>query len=273
MQRNPANSMIPTILRILRRRLPDLGARRLASQYLIAGTYRRIYHYHVRKTGGTSLNHAFWQKAGVDLQNFGDRTIAQGNGIVIVRGEKRRIERGHYFFASSHIPAYALKLPQDTFTITLLRNPLDRLLSYYRYLLWAAHDPQAAEEEPFLNELQPEICCVAGSFSQFLDNAPKRHLLSQLYMFSDNFDVVEAAECSSTVCAVGFTEAFDETIRGISRHLDLQLEVHHDRRFQYAFEVSAPDLKRAREMLDPEFEFLARVRRNRNGRILTRRAR
>jgi hypothetical protein len=60
----------------------------------------------------------------------------------------KRIERGDYFFASSHIPLWRLRIPPATFTITILRDPLSRAISYYRYLLWARSCKKAGESGP-----------------------------------------------------------------------------------------------------------------------------
>jgi hypothetical protein len=236
--------------------------RRPRSDYLIGGKFRRLYHYHIRKTAGTSLNAAFWQLAGVDFLKFGTRTKVVKNDLIIVRGEKKEIERGHYFYASSHIPAHELKLPEDTFTITILRDPMDRLLSYYQYLLWARHDPLADTQEPFFKELAPEIANLENGFVGFLENTPKEHLLRQLFMFSSNYDVSEATARILACSAVGFCESFVQFLNYISECLDLVLKVKEKRRFSYGFRLSATEFNEAREILEPEFRLVEQVRRN-----------
>src|SRR4051794_8460283 len=98
----------------------------------------RVYHFHVRKSAGTSLNAAFWALGGVDADVL-TRSRAkrvEGNGHVFVRGDSALIEGGEYLYGSSHTPAYLLDLPAETYTITILRDPVARFLSYYRYLRW-----------------------------------------------------------------------------------------------------------------------------------------
>ena len=258
-----------SLFRMIRRRLPDPRSRWLASKYLIGDKYRRIYHYHIRKTAGTSLDAAFWNLADVKLLEFGKRSQICKNGMIIVRGMKNKIQDGHYFYASSHIPAHALKLPEYTFTITLLRNPLDRLLSYYRYLLWATNDPLAHNQEPFLSELQPETPCAKGSFADFLDQVDKDNLLSQLYMFSRSYDVCEAKDRILACSAVGFTENFDQSLRQISQRLNLPLKVQQERRFEYQISPSLAELRRARELLEPEFRLVREVREVRQNLTMT----
>lgn len=256
----PVKNAVARIVRMARRRIPDPRSRMLASRYLIGGTYRRIYHYHIRKTAGTSLDAAFWHLADVGLLEFGTRSQICKNGIILVRGEKKKIQDGHYFYASSHIPAHALRLPEKTFTITLLRDPLDRFLSYYRYLLWAVNDPYAHEQEPFLAQLEPELSCVKGSFTDFLDHVDRDNLLSQLYMFSSIYDIDEARDRILACSVVGFTEHLDQCLRYISGRLDLPLEARQERRFKYRVSPSPAELARAREMLDPEFKLVEQIR-------------
>lgn len=256
----PVKNTVARLVRMARGRIPDLRSRMLASKYLIGGTYRRIYHYHIRKTAGTSLDAAFWNLADVGLLEFGTRSQICKNGIIIVRGEKKKIQDGHYFYASSHIPAHALRLPEKTFTITLLRNPLDRFLSYYRYLLWAVNDPHAHKQEPFLAELEPELSFVAGSFADFLDHVDRDNLLSQLYMFSRDYDIEEARGRILACSAVGFTEHLDQCLHYVSERLNLPLDVRQERRFRYRVSPSPAELNRAREMLDPEFRLVEQIR-------------
>jgi hypothetical protein len=253
--------MRPILPGFVRRRLPEPRAiRRLASTYEIGGRYRRVYHFHIRKTAGTSLDAAFWNLAGLDFLEFGKKTRVCRNGLIIVRGDKRRIEAGHYFYASSHLPAHCITLPEKTFTVVILRDPLARILSHYRYLLWRRNDPRAAEHEPFFEELEPELPWLGQSFGDFLSRIPREHLLRQLYMFSDNYQVDEAVERIAGVSAVGFTETFAHSLASISTCLDLPLAVKHERRFSYSINPNDSELEGARSLLEPEFELLARIR-------------
>jgi len=61
---------------------------RLASRYELPGGFKRIYHYHIRKTAGTSLNHMFFT---IDSTDSGHiyRELIQSNG--------------HRFIGSNHV--------------------------------------------------------------------------------------------------------------------------------------------------------------------------
>lgn len=223
--------------------------------------YRRIYHYHIRKTGGTSLNAAFWNLANLDLRSFRDRTAISAHGLTFVRHELNLIERGQYFYAHSHRPAHMLSLPPETFTITILRDPLARLISYYKYLLWAVTDASARENEPDLAAIiRNEGYLVGRSFDEFLVNIPKPHLCRQLFMFSKNYDVDEALTRISRCSFVGFTERFGSTILQLSTRLALPLVEKHERRSILSPKLSTVQLEKARHLLASELSFVNKVK-------------
>jgi hypothetical protein len=138
--------------------------------------FERIYHHHVRKTAGTSLDSSFWALGGPELELLSKQEVhaatEQGEGgRRFVRHDPQLIARGDYFYASSHEPAHRLEIPPNTFTITILRDPAARVISYYRYLLWARQHPEEEEQEPFIAEVRAE--------SAFMDGG-MRYLRSQL---------------------------------------------------------------------------------------------
>jgi hypothetical protein len=234
--------------------------RRTSARYLLAGKYRRIYQYHIRKTAGTSLSSAFWGLAGENRTSLDKRMSKSGTrrakckGLIFVRGDRRLIEEGNYFYANSHIPAYQLILPEDTFTITVLRDPLKRIISHYRYLRALAETGQEAltfsEERDYLG----------ANFNDFLDNIPKQHLLRQLYMFSESYDEDEALERISRCSAVLFTETFSSDLMSLGRQLDLPLQEKKDRQFDYATSISPSSVNRAKKLLEQEYHFIEKIR-------------
>ncbi len=145
----------------------------------------------------------------------------------------------------------------------MLRNPVDRLLSHYRNLLWVRDDPRGRiEEKPFVKYLEEkEMMWLGGSFADFLERTPRAHVLRQLYMFSESYDVEEAAERILGCSAVCFTETFGCDLQRLARRLDLPLKGSHERRSVVKVKPSATELALAREMLAPEFVLLERVRR------------
>jgi hypothetical protein len=221
--------------------------------------YRRIYHYHIRKTAGTSLNAAFWALGGFDLRKMGDKQDVVGNGLKFVRHDSRLIAAGNYFFANSHYPAYCLHIPEETFTITILRDPIARVISYYRYLLWARANPYASHEEPGIASLRNEVTTLGGSFSEFLERVPAFRLLQQIYMFSERFDPSEAVEGILRCSAVCFTETFREDLQHLAEILQLDLQEKQERRFGEKVSLSEEEIELLRQRLAPEYAMIARV--------------
>ncbi len=240
-----------------------------------ATDYKRVYHYHVRKTAGTSLNSAFWALGGLDLRAVSDSQVVEGGGLRFVRGNRRLIEEGDYFFANSHRPAHELRLPPATYTITILRDPAARAVSYYRYLLWARSNRTAREAEPFIDEVVAESSFLGRrpvfrrrneiAFRDFLDRAPAERLLTQLHMFSARLDPAEAAENALACSATCFTETYGEDLRRVAAELQLDLGERRERSFGERVDLSDDERALLRERLAPEYVMIERVREGLDG--------
>lgn len=230
--------------------------------------YERVYHFHVRKTAGTSLNAAFWALGGLDLRAVAGDQAIEGNGLKFVRGNQRLIEEGDYFFANSHRPAHELRLPSATYTITILRDPAARLISYYRYLLWARNNRSARQEEPFIDDVLAESSFLGRrlslrrrtGFRDFLERVPTERLLTQLQMFSARLDPSEAAENALACSATCFTETYPEDLRRVAAELDLDLVEKRERSFGEKVELNDEEQALLRERLAPEYAMIERVR-------------
>jgi hypothetical protein len=177
-----------------------------------------------------------------------NRTIS--NGLVIVRHSQPAIEQGLYFFANSHLPAHQLRLPDRTFTVTILRDPLRRLLSHYRYLRWLE------QNEPHTALFRREGGWLGSSFSDFMDRLPRPHLEAQLHMFSASFDVSEALEGLARCSAVMFSETFASCLQKLGDRLGLALHEQHERRYDFQYELSDAERHKARELLADECRLL-----------------
>ncbi len=235
--------------------------RRACAGYRLPGGYRRVFHYHVRKTAGTSLNAAFWALGGLELAGFGEPCCARRGEHVFVRHDPALIERGQYLFANGHHSAHTLNLPDATFTVTILRDPIQRLLSYYRYLRFVRDDPAASAREPYGELMREEIESLGADFCDFLGRVPKPHLLAQLHMFSRTYDVAEATERVLSCSAVLFTETYAQDLARLADRLGLVLPVLYKRRFGEPFKPGVRALKHARGLLADELDFVAAVSR------------
>ena len=245
------------VLRAVERTARIPGDRRAVQGACFADGSRRIYHHHVRKTGGTSLNRAFLGLGGEDPERVhwrmrGALHATRSNGLRLRRAMIRRyLERGYYTYGWHHAPAWSLTLPPETFTITVLRDPISRVLSLYRYLI----DPGADDDQPF-KAGRSERLRAAGGFESFLRLTPREDLLNQLHMFSPHFDPAEAAEGVRACSAWFMTERLDLGIDELNQRLGLELHHRWDRRSRADDGLRAQHGELLRRVLAPEYELL-----------------
>lgn len=226
--------------------------------YSIGEHFERIYHYHIQKTGGTSLNHMFLSSDGGNSRKLYNNLARENsllrrvvsNDKVYVGWDKQLIENGRYYYAFSHIPMHQLKLKENTFTITCFRDPKKRVISFYKELL-----------EYKLNDIQ-HPCRVysdkwlGSSFQDFLKNVPKSELLQQLYMFSPSYSVDEAME-NILSCSFFFkTEQFEEATNKLSEKLRIDLMPIHVRKSVSRIQLADKETNLLDSFLEPEYKLL-----------------
>ncbi|MBL4663623.1 MAG: sulfotransferase family 2 domain-containing protein [Flavobacteriaceae bacterium] len=166
-----------------------------------------IYHIHIRKTAGTTINFAFLSNAGVsNTEQFYESIAHKPNhrqiksSKIFVGWNVKLIEQGEYSFAFSHTPRHQLNLKPEVFTFTCLRDPVKRVVSHYNMLKYYQ-----------LNNIDHPIMKVEGkwlgkSFDDFMVRMPKEHLLNQLYMFSSSCDLNEATDSLLSLNKIIYTE-------------------------------------------------------------------
>jgi hypothetical protein len=234
--------------------------KKLARDYGLPSPYKRIYHYHIRKTGGTSLNYLFLSSGNKRGEDIYKKTCEPGNPPVInnnkvfVGWNKHLIERGQYFYAFSHLASHELSLPDGTFTITCLRDPVKRILSLYKMLLGykinnVSHPGMKTQGK-----------WLGNSFSDFLSSIPKDDLLRQLYMFSRAYDISESFDNIINCSYFFFTEDFAHGIEELSSKLRIPLEAIHVRKSSFDFTLKPEDIDRLRNMLEPEYILLGKLK-------------
>ena len=234
----------------------------LFSKAKINGTpWERIYHFHIRKTGGTSLNHAFLEWGGGDAEaRYSSLVSSPGNrckdkNLDFVGWNKKGLERGAYLYGFSHEPFHQIKLPPRTFTLTCFRDPLERLLSHYRMLREYKRDgvnhPCMQTEGVWVQE--------PGGFEEFLNQIPPEHRMRQLYMFSKTFDPHEALANAKKINLIFSTKSLQAGVDKINLIFGTNLRVSHRRATLYEERLEEKAKTRAMELLHKEYEFLARV--------------
>ena len=241
-------------------RLPHLPVYRLTNQRMpLPDDLRRIYFYHVRKTGGTTFAHAFLalggEQPGVVEGRMKRPPFCTTSGPYrFAYQDPPLLRRGYYFFGYGHESAQLVRLPERTFTITILRDPVDRVVSLYRYLA----DPRADEGQTFRSQAYERLWVRSG-FSDFLDKVAPFELLNQLYMFSQSGDVSAAAERILRCDRVLLTEDLDRGQAELAAYLGLSLAPRRERQSTLDYWPAANEADRLRELLEPEYQLMSLV--------------
>ena len=220
------------------------------------------YLYHIRKTGGRSIIHSFLALADNPEQFY--QQLAKQPGHRLERDNKifagwdiPAFERGNFFFAFSHNPARSFTLPRQTRTITCFRNPLARLKSYYNHLM---EIKQAVKENPkHVHANLPDLAWTHDNPMKFLKNAPKQHLLNQLFMFSRQMRPDEAIDSISKVDFILQTEQMATGMTRLSKHTKLKLQPLHSGVTKTKHKFSEDFLAEAKRILEPEFDLMRRL--------------
>ncbi|MCD4761348.1 hypothetical protein K8R32_00100, partial [bacterium] len=172
---------------------------------------------------------------------------------IFVGWNKSLIEKGNYFYAFSHIPAHELNLPPKTFTISIFREPIKRIMSHYNMLL------EYKQKNIDHKCMKIEGQWLGESFNDFLDLIPKKYLLNQLYMFSSAFSVKEAGERALNCGCVFTTEEYASGIKRISNKLNLDLKYLNIRKSSYNYQLSEEELIMLKLKLEPEIELYEKI--------------
>ena len=114
---------------------------RVVKKLILQQKQKPIYHVHIRKTAGTTINFAFLSNSGsVNTDSFYE-SIAQKSNHRQIKNKKvfvgwnvQLINKGNYSYAFSHTPLHKLNLQPDTFVFTCLRDPVKRVVSHYNML-------------------------------------------------------------------------------------------------------------------------------------------
>ncbi len=97
---------------------------------MFANSYKRIFHFHLRKCGGTSLN-AWLQWHVPDLQCWVDPDPRAFNAARIDSNSERELAAVSFYRAPAVYThrAFIDQAPPDTFRFTVLRRPVPRVIS------------------------------------------------------------------------------------------------------------------------------------------------
>lgn len=168
---------------------------------------------HIPKTGGLTLywimNRQYIPQAifTLDWTKHFDDSVREF--VTLPEAQKRTVKilRGHMRFALHTI------LPEDSLYFTILRDPVERTISYYHYVRRSSHHPWYQELHARNMTLQDFVMQVPD---WNLDNCQTRFL-------ADEPSWVEFGKCTADMAAsakqnlekfkiIGLTERFDETL-------------------------------------------------------------
>ncbi|MEX0876984.1 MAG: sulfotransferase family 2 domain-containing protein [Phycisphaerales bacterium] len=228
---------------------------------------RRIYHFHIRKTGGTSVNRAFMglgpRPSERVVQSLQKSPInrAKSGPYTFTRHSMKSIELGSYDYAHSHFPYDLVSIPEDTFTFTILRDPVRRVISHYRMLRDLSKDPNnIAWRTKGDMPAAVEYGWLGDSFDDFLERAPISALKKQIHTFSIDLNPVRAEERIMACDAVLWTEELGDCLDKLGSTLGISLELKRDRQSIEPFEPNPSQLANLKHLLADEIDMLARLR-------------
>ncbi|MEP5567762.1 MAG: sulfotransferase family 2 domain-containing protein [Halioglobus sp.] len=231
---------------------------------------RPVLFLHIAKTAGTSIVHFFQQRLPPDL-------ICSHGDFLNFPKERALFERKlrRYQFASGHFGYSDIAfLVKKSYSFTFLRDPVDRVLSLYKFCMHADMQKQFAVAraaktlglEAFLNSTLPEVC-------EMLDNQ-QTWQLARMYWRDDRLALNDLNEEELLAMAtshlrefdhVGLTESFDSDFRHILSDLDIDQQVPVTRQFKTAEPLSKHQLSDAtlavlQDRLGLDYALLAHAR-------------
>ncbi len=245
----------------VKREIEGIEYRKYTKNYDFYG-FKRLYHLHIRKTGGTSINKMFLALSGNSYKELykkisekKDHRIKSEN-LIYVGWTQSYIKKGNYFYAFSHLPFHKLNLPKDTFTFTCFRDPAKRLISHYNMLMFYKENNIA---HPCM---KTEGKWLGSCFEDFLERIPKEHLNNQLYMLSENLDIDEALKRIRNLSYFFFTESFERGIEDINRMTGLNLKPIHVRKAKIKYIDINTQKEHLYQLLEKEYKLLQLLKLN-----------
>jgi hypothetical protein len=201
----------------------------VAKKRKLAG-YSSVYHVHIMKTGGTSLNNMFLNLSDpIEIKNKYHALMDATDLRLILKDwvyiawNNWLVKWPFWNYAWSHSPFYKVRLPKGTFIITCIRNPEKRLYSRYKHLVTNFNRGRPLRP----NKIEYEY--LGNNFQEYLKKIPSYDMAHQLHMFSKKLDRREALNNLEQVDFIISTEHFNEDIQILNKILNIELSTIHTR--------------------------------------------
>jgi hypothetical protein len=228
----------------------------LIAKSLMKGSKQSIYHLHVPKTAGTTINFAFLSNADTKTDQFYDSISKKHNHRIIKNGKVyvgwnvKLINEGNFSYAFSHKPLHELNLSNNTFKFTCLRDPCNRIISYYNMFKYFEINNINHPSMNIFGKL------LGNDFNDFIFALPKEFLLNQIYMFSKEYNINEAHDNLLNLDQIIFTETLMEGLKLLESKVGWNLPISNQKNFGFKELITPYQLNRLREILNPEYELM-----------------
>lgn len=177
---------------------------------------------------------------------FHNKYIVQGSNISL-------LEQGNYHYGCTHFPSWKIQEPRDSFTMTIFRDPIERIVSHYNYIIGKI---ERGENEDWLVKERP---LLGNSFTQFIDNLPPEKLLNQLYNFSENYNLIEAVDRIKSLNLILTLENLSEGIHDINNMLGLNLRIMKKNMSENFYRASSKEIRYLKDKVEKEIDLFNRL--------------
>jgi hypothetical protein len=177
---------------------------------------------------------------------FHNKYIVQGSNISL-------LEQGNYHYGCTHFPSWKIQEPRDSFTMTIFRDPIERIVSHYNYITGKI---ERGENEDWLVKERP---LLGNSFTQFIDNLPPEKLLNQLYNFSENYNLIEAVDRIKSLDLILTLENLSEGIHDINNMLGLNLRIMKKNMSETFYRASSKEIRYLKDKVEKEIDLFNRL--------------